>query len=108
MSALKTLPRRRRIRTVLGICMVLLGCFGLAASYLKKLGLEGSTLYLVVFIAFAMCGVLLAFTGRPFRCPDCGQFLREGAEHPRASETYLYYCKRCDVIWDTMIERSNV
>ena len=37
-------------------------------------------------------------------CPDCGQFLREGAEHPRASETYLYYCKRCDVIWDTMID----
>jgi DNA-directed RNA polymerase subunit RPC12/RpoP len=51
---------------------------------------------------------LLAITGRPLRCPDCGQFLREGAEHPRASERYLYYCKRCDVIWDTTIERSNV
>ena len=108
MSALKTLPRRRRVRTMLGICMIALGCFGLAATYLKNHGLEGSMLYLFVFIAFAIFGVLLAITGRPLRCPDCGQFLREGAKHPRASESYLYYCKRCDVIWDTMIERSNV
>ena len=93
---------------MLGICMAALGCFGLAATYLKNHGLEGSLAYLCVFIAFAIFGVLLAFTGRPLRCPDCGRFLREEAAHPRASEVYLYYCKRCDVIWDTTIERSNV
>ena len=108
MSAIKQLPRRSRVRTTLAVLMAAVGFFGFGATYLRDRGHEGSLLYLCLFIAFTVSGVLLALTGRPFRCPDCGQFLREGAEHPRAHEVYLYYCKRCDVIWDTTIERSDV
>jgi len=108
MSAIKQLPRRGRMRSILAILTVAVGVFGLAATYVKHHGQEGSVLYLCLFLAFAIFGILLAVTGRPLRCPDCGQFWREEAEHPRAREVYLYYCKRCDVIWDTMIERSNV
>jgi len=93
---------------MLAALMAAVVVLGLAATFLKDRAQEGSMTYLYLLIAFVISGIILDLTGRPLRCPDCGKFLREGADHPKAEETYLYYCKRCDVIWDTTIGRSNV
>ena len=108
MSAFKQMPHRRRIRVRLGILFAIVVLTGVGLTFLKNQGQEGSMVYLYIFVAFVIGGVVLAVTGRPIRCPDCGKFLRDGADHPKAQETYLYYCKHCDVIWDTTIGRSSV
>ena len=107
MSTIKPLPsRRNKIHKIL-LCLLLL--VALVLGYLQV-----HTQMVSVTVFTSLLGILLivflvaAVVGRPILCPDCRRLLREGAEHPRAAETYVYYCKRCDVIWDTLIERSDV
>jgi hypothetical protein len=105
--AIKQLPRRGRVRLVLGVLFAAVFVTGVTLTLLEKHGRQGSMVYLTVLIALVISVVLLALTGRPLRCPDCGKFLREESNHPKAQETYLYFCKNCDVIWDTTIGRSS-
>ena len=106
MSTIKPLPSHRsRIHKVL-IYLLLLAALGLGY-------LQFHTQIVSVVVFTLLLGVLLlvfllaAVVGRPLFCPDCRKFLREGAAHPRAAETYVFYCKHCDVIWDTLIEKSD-
>ena len=107
MSQIKQLPgRRKKVHKVL-IYLLVLVAIGL--GFLQKNPQSASVMVFVSLIIASLIVVLVAgAVGRPFRCPDCGKFLREGGSHPRPAETYVYYCKRCDVIWDTLIENSNV
>ena len=107
MSAFKQLPsRRKKFHQVLIYLLLLVALvFGFLLNHPQK---ASALVFASLLLAFLVVVLVAAAVGRPFRCPDCGRFLREGAEHPRAEETYVYYCKRCDVIWDTLIDRSNV
>ena len=104
MSALKQLPRRRRIHFTF---VMLFAVVALALGFLQSRAQQGSLIFLYLLIAFVILGVIMAVAGRPLRCPDCGKFLREHGDHPKSQETYLYICRHCDVIWDTLIPRSS-
>ena len=107
MREIKQLPgRRKKVHKVLIYVLVLIA---IGLGFLQKHPQSASLIVFVsLIVAFLIVVLVAGAVGRPFRCPHCGKFLREGGDHPRAAETYVYYCKRCDVIWDTLIEKSNV
>jgi hypothetical protein len=106
MGTIKQLPnRRRRVHKVLGYLLLLVGVgVGLLQKYPEKASVG---IFVLVLVGFLGVFLMAAVVGRPVRCPDCGKFLREETGHPRAAESYVYYCKRCDVIWDTLIAKSS-
>jgi len=107
MSVIKQLSKRTRRWK---IHSAFLGAFIIVATvlgFLQSKGQQGSLVFRVLLVAFAVSGVVMAVTRRPYRCPDCGQRLRDHYDHPKSQETYLYYCRQCDVIWDSLIPRSS-
>ena len=106
MSALKQLPPRRRKlhATLLGLVIAVVIALGWLHRWPEKAPL---LVFVSLFFILLTLVLLAAVVGRPFCCPDCGKFLREGGDHPKCNVTYLYHCHHCDIIWDTLIPRSH-
>ena len=62
--------------------------------------------FVSLFFILQILVLLAGLAGRPFRCPDCGKFLREGEKHIKYQGTYIYLCHHCDIAWDTTIPRA--
>jgi hypothetical protein len=116
MSAFKQMPNQKQMhfnrRMVWVVLIVVLGMF----IYLKKHGeptlsptnLTSLTDIGLVTIFFATL-VWVVIMERVQRCPDCKKHMSEVYEdfHPQAKTTHVFYCERCDIIWDTTLPNSR-
>ena len=107
MTTIRQLPRRAKLTNRLCLCLVTLTAvlFGIGLAVGK--GLAGHYLLYAGICTVSLVPVVLIIGARPLWCPECNGFLRVREDHPRARESHIYYCKPCDVIWDTSIERGS-
>jgi hypothetical protein len=107
MSDFRQMPNQKRLRTtrmrIIG-GMICLACF---LGYWQHGASASSPLYVGLTAVLVAACIFIFFFERTQRCPTCGRFMREKYDHPKAKESHILYCKRCDVIWDTTFPKSS-
>ena len=110
MSAFKQMPNQKLMRVLRYAVWVVIIGLALALHYLEKHG-EPAASPLFIILAATTVGMAIfgIFMGRLQRCPDCAKLMREVYEdfHPKARDTHVLFCERCDVVWDTTVPKSN-
>src|SRR5262245_9887516 len=108
MPEVKELRRRGLITNrVCGILLVAsFGVFSLRWLFGETSALGRDASYAGIGL-FVLIPLVMVVGGRPLLCPGCRSFLRTREKDPRARQSHIYYCKRCDVIWDTCISRGD-
>jgi hypothetical protein len=42
-----------------------------------------------------------------YRCPKCGARIPFCGDDPKRAQEYRYYCKDCDIIWQTGLRQGE-
>ena len=109
MRAFKQMPNQKRMHNNRGMVLISLIAPAVVLSYLQREGtLTSSPIYIcLIILLFAGAFFASFIMGRVQRCPDCGKFMREVYDDPKAKKVHILHCRHCDTVWDTGLPKSN-
>jgi hypothetical protein len=94
----------------------LLGCaiIWFVASMVLTLGYPELLDYLhiphiiaVIFLLFTLFFIVYRIWKNNFRCLSCGKKIGSPQKRDSIYETYKYYCKSCNIVWDTKVNHHG-